>query len=39
MESFSKILNIVDQSDLVHLKTINIQEYIKDFEMAGNGQI
>ena len=36
MEGLSGVLNIVDQYNLIYLKTINIREHIKHFEMVKN---
>ena len=34
MENISRVLNIIDQYNLVYLKTINVWHYIKDFEIV-----
>ena len=34
MERFSLVLNIIDETNLTHLKTNNLRECIKDFEMV-----
>ena len=34
MESFSEVLTNIDQCNLIHFKTINIRNYINDFEMV-----
>ena len=37
MESFVRVLNIIDQYISKNLKTINIRDYIKNFEWLRNG--